>query len=284
MEELDLSIVRPIVEKALEEDIGSGDITTLRTIPPDIEEVGIFIIKQDGIICGSPIVKLVYEILDKDIQIEFFVKEGSKAPKYTEIARITGLARSILIGERVALNFLTYLSGISTYTNLFVEKARPYGVTILDTRKTIPGLRYLEKYAVRMGGGGNHRMGLYDKILIKDNHLKVLSKLGPDFIHRAIKGAKGKDNREVEIEVQNLDETKQAYESGAEILLLDNIDLDELKKIVEIYKGKVLLEVSGGVTLENIEEIAQTGVDYISIGSITHSAPAVDISLEIVSE
>lgn len=282
MDELDLSLIRPVVENALKEDIGNGDITTLRTIPPDIEEEGFFIIKQDGIICALPVVRLVYEILDRDVRVEFFVEEGAKVRSYTEIGRVTGPARSILMGERVALNFLGYLSGISTYTNLFVEKAAPYGVSILDTRKTVPGLRYLEKYAVRMGGGLNHRMGLYDKILIKDNHLRVLSKLGPDFIHRAIRMAKGNDNREVEIEVQNLDEARQAYESGADILLLDNMDLEELKKIVGIYKGKVLLEVSGGITLENVEAISRTGVDYISAGSITHSAPAVDISLEIV--
>lgn len=275
---LDLEKVKPIVESALEEDIGTGDMTTDRVIPVDVECKAVIIAKAEGIICGLPVAELVFHSLDKRLVINRKVDEGSRVREGQEIMEISGWARAILCAERVALNFLGHLSGIATLTRRFVDKA---GVTILDTRKTIPGMRLLEKYAVSVGGGENHRMGLFDMVLIKDNHLKIQKELGPGYIHRAISSVKKKPDGKVEIEVGSIEEAEEAIEAGADILLLDNMGLDDIGEVVRQFHGKVLFEVSGGVTLENVADIAKTGIDYISIGALTHSAPALDLSLEV---
>lgn len=276
--ELDIEKIRPIVENALEEDIGTGDITTDRVIPVDMEACGVIIAKAEGVVCGLPVAELVFHSVDKRLAIERKVAEGDVVGVGQEILGISGWARAILCAERVALNFLGHLSGVATLTRRFVDKSK---VTILDTRKTIPGMRLLEKYAVTVGGGENHRMGLYDMILIKDNHLKIQKELGPGYIQRAISSVKKRPDDKVEMEVGSIEEAQEAVNAGVDILLLDNMSVDDISEVVRQFHGKVLLEVSGGVTLENIEDIAKTGVDYISIGALTHSATALDVSLEV---
>lgn len=279
--ELDLEKVRPIIERALEEDIGTGDITTNRVIPADMECSGSIVANANGVVAGLPIAELVFHSLDNRIKLVRKVKEGDVVTSGKSVLEFSGWARAILSAERVTLNFLSHLSGIATYTKAFVDKVKNYDVTILDTRKTMPGLRYLEKYAVCAGGGENHRMGLYSQILIKDNHLRIQRELGPGYIHRAINLAKKGSVEKIEVEVESIEEAEEAISAGVDILMLDNMKIDDIREVVNQFKGKVLFEVSGGVTLENVEEIAKTGIDYISIGALTHSAPAHDFSLDI---
>lgn len=279
--ELNLEKVRHIVESALEEDVGKGDTTTERVVPFDVDCTGVVIAKEEGIIAGMPVAELVFRTVDKRIITKRKLDEGGKVSVGQEIMEISGWARAILCAERVCLNFLTHLSGIATLTRQFVDKVVGYDVTILDTRKTLPGLRILEKYAVCAGGGENYRMGLFGQVLIKDNHLKIQKELGPGYIHRAITSAKKHPDDKIIIEVTTFSEAEEAVNSGADRLLLDNMSLDDIEEIVKNFKGKVQLEVSGGVNLDNVTEIAKTGVDYISIGALTHSAKALDLSLEV---
>lgn len=272
--ELDLSRIKHIVEEALEEDIGSGDITTDKIIPADTEAAGYIIAKEPGVIAGLPVAELVF----KPLNVKRIVNEGDSVFTGQTVLEINGSARAILRSERAALNFLSYLSGIATSSRKFVDKVKDYGVSILDTRKTVPGMRYLEKYAVVVGGGENHRAGLYDQVLIKDNHLKILEKFGADYIHRAVKAF---SCEKVEIEVQNVEQAEEAVTAGADILLLDNMNIEDIREVVRQFKGKVLLEVSGSVNLDNVAEIAMAGIDCISIGALTHSAPGLDLALEI---
>lgn len=279
---LDLENIKPIVERALEEDLGSGDITTDRVVPAIMDANAVVTAKAEGIICGLPVAELVFHSVDKRIVIKRKVNEGSLVKQGQDVLELSGWARAILCTERTALNFLGRLSGIATLTGKFVNKVREYNVTILDTRKTTPGLRILEKYAVCTGGGENYRIGLFDQILIKDNHIKIQKELGTGYINRVISSARKKPDDKIEIEVENLEEAEEAVNAGASILLLDNMSIDDMKEAVKKFHGKVLLEVSGNVTLQNVEEIAKTGIDYISIGALTHSAPGLDLSLEIV--
>jgi len=274
--EINLEKLNYIIEQVLEEDIRSGDLTTRMLISTDTEAKAYIISNQSGIIAGLPVLEQIY----KGLKLKKNVEEGGAVDKGTEIIEIEGPAVTILSRERTALNFLSHLSGVSTLTRKFVDRVKDYNAAILDTRKTIPGLRLLEKYAVRVGGAENHRFGLYDQILIKDNHLKILQRLGPDFIYRAIKAFRNTDKK-IEIEVQTVEQAQEAVETGADILLLDNMTIADIKDIVRQFKDRVILEVSGGVTLDNVTEIAQAGVDYISIGAITHSAPGMDLSMEI---
>ena len=260
--------VLPVIKEALREDIGDGDITTNSIVPENLTAEGIFLLKEEGVIAGFDVAKWVFEELG-EVSFIPIIKEGEWI-KPGKIAIIKGKARVLLTGERVALNFLQRLSGIATLTRRFVDRVKGTGVKILDTRKTTPGLRYLEKYAVRVGGGFNHRFGLFDAVLIKDNHIEIAGGVG-----NALKKVRG------EIEVKNLDELREALDNGAERVLLDNMSIETLKKAVHIARGKAEVEVSGGVNLENVREIALTGCDYISVGMLTHSAKALDISLEI---
>lgn len=280
--ELDLEKVRPIIENALEEDIGAGDITTNRVIPFDMECKGVIVAKADGVVAGLPVAELVFHSLDKRIKTIRKVHEGEVVSFGKAVLEVSGWARAILSAERVTLNFLSHLSGIATLTKEFVDRIKDYDTAILDTRKTIPGLRYLEKYAVSAGGGQNHRMGLFDQILIKDNHLRIQRELGPGYIHRAINSAKKESAEKIEVEVESIEEAEEAINAGVDVLMLDNMDIDDIKEVVKQFRGKVLFEVSGGVTLNNVVEIAKSGVDYISIGALTHSAPAHDFSLDII--
>ena len=259
--------VLPLIKKALAEDIGKVDLTTQHIVPEEHTSSGIIKTKEKAVLCGLEIVDWIFKELG-NVKCEILVSEGVwLAPQ--EIIRVKGNTRAIISGERVALNFIQRLSGISTYTKKFTDKIKGSNASILDTRKTTPTLRYLEKYAVETGGGTNHRMGLYDKVLIKENHIRIAGG-----VKKALSRIEG------EIEVKNIKEVKEAIENGAKHLLLDNMSTKDVKKTVALAKSKkILLEYSGNVTLENIEKIAGTGVDYISVGALTHSYKSIDISL-----
>ncbi len=277
----DQVLVDNLIKIALNEDLGElGDITTQAVVPESKRVKAVILIKSEGIVAGIKVASRVFELVDNSITLKEIVKDGQKVKRNDVILQLEGQARSILIGERTALNFLQHLSGIATFTSLFVEKVKSYPVKILDTRKTTPGLRWLEKYAVRVGGGHNHRFGLYDGILIKDNHLKIVGG-----VSEAVKKARAKipKDMKIEVEVETLIELKEALEAGADVVMLDNMSLETIKKAVEMAKGSVILEASGGVTISNIEEIAQTGINWISIGALTRAAPPLDISLEILA-
>jgi len=270
MNKLNQEEILPLLKVAIEEDIGTGDVTTDAIVPETLEVRGYFLSKADGILAGMDVSLMVFWILDNSINILNKFEDGKEIKKGDVIAEIKGNARAILEGERVSLNILQKLSGIATLTSKFAEEVKGTGAKILDTRKTTPILRKLEKYAVRIGGGENHRFGLYDAVLIKDNHIRIAGGIGP-----ALKKIQG------EIEVRNKREFIEAVENGAKRVLLDNMEIPEIEEIVKINRERALLEVSGGINLENVREYANTGVDYISVGMLTHSASALDISFEI---
>ncbi|GIV16770.1 MAG: nicotinate-nucleotide diphosphorylase (carboxylating) [Armatimonadota bacterium] len=275
---LDARIIDEIVQRALLEDIGTGDITTLLTVSNGVEARGEFIATQPGVLAGMPVVERVFHQLDPRVRLERMVKEGQHFDAGSALAEVHGEARAVLVGERVALNFLQRLSGIATLTARFVETVKDLSVRICDTRKTTPGLRYLERYAVRTGGGYNHRFGLYDAVLIKDNHIAVCGGItqAVQRVRRALP-----HTMKVEVECTTLGQVQEALEAGVDIILLDNMMIDELREAVRIAKGRAFLEASGGVRLDTVRQIAETGVDAISIGALTHSAPALDIKLEL---
>lgn len=271
--------VRNILHIALEEDIGYGDITTKSIIPEKKSSKAIIISKGNFIVTGIPFVQEILHIIDPDTDLRVYYNDGSRVKKGDIIAEINGRARTILTSERVCLNILQRLSGIATMTKAFVENVKDLNVKIVDTRKTTPGLRFLEKYAVRVGGGHNHRFGLFDGILIKDNHIEALGS-----ITKAIEAAKRNNHLlKVEVEVENINELKEALKAGADVVMLDNMTIEDMREAVRLAKGKVILEASGNINLANVKAVAETGVDLISVGAITHSAPAVDISMKIIS-
>lgn len=275
---LDAIYLESVVKAALAEDIGSGDITTLLTIPNDLTVEGTLIAKESGVIAGQELAWVVFREFFTQTAYEPLVRDGSHVRSGKAIGKVSGKARTILSGERVALNFLQRLSGIATLTAKYVEQVKHTKAKIVDTRKTTPGLRRLEKYAVTCGGGYNHRFGLDDGVLIKDNHIAAAGGITP-----AIEAAKiqAPHTLKIEIEVDNLDQLKEAIAVGADIVLLDNMSIEDMRRAVSVADGKVLLEASGGVSLKSVKEIAETGVDIISVGALTHSAPALDISLDI---
>ena len=272
-------IVDKIIERVLLEDIGTGDITTKSIIPSNLKAKGIIKTSEEGIVAGLGIACLVFKKLDSDITFQEKIKDGTKVARGKVLAEITGPARTILNGERVALNFLQQMSGIATITSKFCQEVKDFPARIVDTRKTTPGLRILEKYAVRMGGGYNHRFGLYDAVLIKDNHIAVAGG-----IKSAVNSVRKQISHtvKIEVEVENLSQFQEALEMKVDIIMLDNMNLDTMKEAVKMVKGKVLIEASGGITLEKARKIAQTGVDLISIGALTHSVKSLDISMEII--
>lgn len=278
---LDPVYLESVVKTAIAEDTGSGDITTLLTIPNDLTARAVIRAKESGIIAGQELAWVVFHEFFTQTMYEPLVRDGSHVTAGTVIGNVSGKARTILTGERVALNFLQRMSGIATLTAKYVEQVKHTKARIVDTRKTTPGLRRLEKYAVTCGGGYNHRFGLDDGILIKDNHIAAAGG-----ITAAIETAKDRapHTLKIEIEVTNIDGLEEAIGAGADVVMLDNMPLDQMRKAVSIADGRVLLEASGGVSLKSVKEIAETGVDIISIGALTHSAPALDISLEIVGE
>lgn len=270
-------MVYQVIKAALKEDLGTGDLTSRAIIPKGQKAKARIIAKETGVIAGLSVAKEVFRALDRSLRFSPKVKDGKKVKKGTVIAEVSGNARSILAGERVALNFLQHLSGIATLTNKFVTRAKGKGirVKVLDTRKTTPGIRVLEKYAVRVGGGINHRIGLYDAVLIKDNHIKLAGG-----VEKAILKVRG---MRYEVEAKTIAEAKKAIKGRANRILLDNMNIRTLRQAVKFCrKAGVKTEASGGVTLQNIRAIAKTGVDFISVGALTHSAPALDISLKII--
>jgi nicotinate-nucleotide pyrophosphorylase (carboxylating) len=278
---LDTQIVDEVVRRALSEDVGTGDITTLLTVPDGLEAVGDFIATQPGVLAGMPVVERVFYWVNPTVRLERMVKEGQHFEAGAVLAQVRGEARALLTAERVALNFLQRLSGIATLTARFVETVRDLPVRICDTRKTTPGLRYLERYAVRVGGGYNHRFGLYDAVLIKDNHLAVCGGIA-QAVHRVRRVLP--HTMKVEVECATLQQVQEALEAGVDVILLDNMTLEELRESVRIAKGRAFLEASGGVRLDTVRRIAETGIDAISVGALTHSAPAIDIKLELRAE
>lgn len=282
MNQLDINLASRIVRTAIEEDVGAGDITTNSVVEKHRKARAEVVVEEDCVVAGLPVAQLVYETIDEDLDFQKEVEDGREVLRGTVIARLHGSARSVLTGERTALNFLQRLSGIATSTARFVEKTRPFGTKIMDTRKTCPGLRYLEKYAVRVGGGSNHRMGLYDMFLIKDNHLHAAGGGKKKAIPIAVERArKFNPNVQIEIEVESLDELREALKTQPDMILLDNMSVAEIAQAVKTAQGKVVLEASGGVNLANVEEIARTGVDCISIGALTTASPATNMKMEL---
>ena len=280
---LDLRALEALIDLALAEDIGLGDLTTSATVLPSVRGIGKIIAKSPGVIAGLAVAEHVFRQLapNKSEQAISFlprIQDGETVESYTTIAEIEGSAKSILVGERTALNFLQRLSGTATLTTQFVNAISHTSAQIVDTRKTTAGWRLLQKYAVRVGGGRNHRFGLYDGILIKDNHI-----VAAGGIKSAIAGAKKTipHTLKVEVEVKMLDQISEALEAGADIILLDNMTNTDMKIATARISGKALTEASGGITLDRVAGVAETGVDYISVGALTHSALPLDISLDL---
>ena len=271
--------ITAIVRRALEEDLGSGDVTTECTVPTELWLSGRLVARAAGVIAGLEIACLVFTQLDERVQFEMLVMDGEAVKPMQELARVSGPGRALLTGERTALNLLQRISGIATQTRRYVEAVRGTQAVILDTRKTAPGLRALDKLAVRLGGGQNHRAGLYDMVLIKNNHIAAVGGNLAETVARIREG--DPKQRLVEIEVRDLDQLRQVLQLDVDRILLDNMPADQLREAVAMTAGRVPLEASGGITLENVAEIARTGVDYISVGALTHSVQALDISLWI---
>ncbi|MCX5678260.1 MAG: carboxylating nicotinate-nucleotide diphosphorylase [Candidatus Omnitrophica bacterium] len=289
--QLDRARVLRIIKAALKEDIGRGDITTQPLIDRLSISKAVIISREDCVVCGLEIAEMVMAGIDYSVRFKPNCKDGTFVGKGKDVAFIEGATASILRAERTMLNFLTFLSGISTRTRQYQDKVKPYDVKIMDTRKTIPLLRYLEKYAVFTGGGANHRMGLYDQVLIKDNHIycrKNNLSPGREFSLKSIVEEARKKSRKgtvVEIEISTLKEFSDALGGRPDIIMLDNMGINEIKACVEIRKlskTKPLLEVSGGITLDTVEEYAKTGVEMISIGELTDSVRAIDMSLDLI--
>jgi len=273
--------IRTAVRAALAEDIGGGDATTLATVPLGLTARAVMRAREPLVVAGLEFVETAFRELSHRVNFQKIVRDGQPAKAGAVLLKISGPARPILTAERVALNFIQRLSGVATLTSQFVRAVRGTSAQILDTRKTTPGWRRFEKYAVVCGGGKNHRLGLFDMVLIKDNHLAALRKEKPNAIATAISRARKKfPQLKIEIEADTLDQVRQALYAGAEMILLDNMSLPQLRRAVELVDGWAKTEASGGVNLKTVRAIAQTGVDFISVGALTHSAPSVDIGLD----
>jgi len=276
---LDVRAVEMLIELALQEDLGAGDWTTDSLIPADHQTRCAILAQAEGILCGVAIAQRVFQRLDSEVRFADALRDGARLAPDTRVLTVAGNTRGILKAERTALNFLQHLSGVATRTRQFVDAIAGTGAQIVDTRKTTPALRLLEKYAVRVGGGRNHRVGLYDGILIKDNHLTALGGDLAEAVRRARQHAH--HLLAVEVECTTLTQVEQAIAAGADGILLDNMPPETLREAVRLAKGRVrFLEASGGITLETVRAVAETGVDYISVGAITHSAPIVPMHLE----
>ena len=261
------------VRAFLAEDVGDGDVTSASVVPDDARLEASLLLKERGVVCGLEVAEAVFRELDPQVEFEFLARDGDETEG--EVARVAGNARALLTGERTALNLLGRLSGIATLTRLYVDAVADKGATILDTRKTTPGLRALEKLAVRAGGATNHRFGLYDGILIKDNHVRLAGGVG-----EAVRRARGQ-GLPVEVECETLDDVHDALDAGADVLLLDNMTVSQLREAVLSVGGRAKTEASGGVTLYNARAIAATGVDFVSVGALTHGARSLDVSMEV---
>ena len=272
-------VLDPILRRALEEDIGTGDVTTLATIQPGVQASAELVAKEDFILSGIDVAQRVFLLISPETAFEKLIEDGQSVKRGEVLAWIKGDAAVLLQGERVALNLLQRMCGVATLTAEFVKEIGGTGAIIVDTRKTTPGLRILEKYSVRMGGGGNHRMALYDAVLIKENHVAAAGGI-TSAVSRARQNVP--HTQKVEVEVRNQVEVAEALDAGADILLLDNMTTEELRAAVEMINGRAITEASGGVNLETVRDIAETGVRLISVGALTHSYRAVDISMLFV--
>jgi len=274
--------IEEIIDRALAEDLGKGDVTTEALISGDQQGTGFIVAKEEGILAGTEAAKQVFHRVDPELKVEILLEDGAGVKPGSKVAKVSGSIAGILKAERVALNFLQRLSGIASETNRYVSRVEGLPVRIMDTRKTTPSWRSLEKYAVRVGGGGNHRMNLGDGILIKDNHLVALRSQGLNIKEIIAKARQNAPQRlPVEVEVRTVSEALEAVEAGADIVMLDNMNLEDMREAVKSINGRALIEASGGIKLDNVRAVAETGVDFISIGALTHSARALDISLEL---
>jgi len=273
------TLISEYIQRALEEDIGTGDVTTDTIVPADATLRGQIVAKQDGIVAGLDVAKQVFLTLNPQVSFRAKTHDGAKVTRRDVLADVEGSARALLTGERTALNFLGRMSGIATLTRKFVDAVTTTRTTILDTRKTAPGLRMTDKLAVRLGGGQNHRTGLFDMVLIKDNHIDFAGS-----ITQAVERVRASQTKlEIEVETRTLDDVREALALGVERILLDNMSPDTMREAVAISGGRAKLEASGNVTLANVLEVAKTGVDYISVGALTHSPAVFDVSLEFVA-
>lgn len=268
-----------LFDLAYAEDIGDGDITTNNLVPPDSNKKAVLVAKEEGVIAGLPVAEMVFKKFDPNIEWKELISDGSKVKAGDIIAEFTGNYRALLTGERKALNFLQRLSGIATYANKCMHEIEGHKVEILDTRKTLPGYRHLDKYAVRMGGASNHRFGLYDMVMIKDNHIQVAGGIG-----KAVKAIRSKVPKSIKIEVETstLEQVQEALDAEVDIIMLDNMSAKMMKEAVELIGKRAKIEASGNMTLKRIRKVAATGVNYISIGALTHSVKALDISQRII--
>jgi nicotinate-nucleotide pyrophosphorylase (carboxylating) len=265
-----------VVAAALAEDVGDGDLTTEGVVPAEARCTAELLVKEPGVLCGVTAAVRVFQTLDPEVTVEPLVEEGARLGGPMAVARLEGPARAILTGERTALNLLGRLSGIATLTSRYVDAVAGTRTRILDTRKTTPGLRSLERYAVRCGGGRNHRFGLHDAILLKENHLRIAGGIGP-----AVAALADRDGVFLEVEAETIAEVGEALDAGVDRILLDNMSPEEVAQAVVLAGGRVPLEASGGITLENVRAYAEAGVDFISIGALTHAARSLDVSLEV---
>jgi len=282
---LPLDAVRRAVALALAEDAAWRDVTTGALVPLDQQGRAVIVAKAPGVLAGLPLAEAVFHALDASLAFEAAAADAARLSSGQVVARIAGALNPILRGERVALNFLQRLSCVATATARLVEALEGLPARLLDTRKTTPGLRALEKYAVRVGGGHSHRFNLADGILIKDNHLAAMKARGHGVAEAVRLAPLGSPHTlRVEIEVTSVEQALEALAAGAEVLLLDNMDLEDMRRVAGVARGRALTEASGGITLDNVRAVAETGVDFISVGAITHSAPALDMSLEVVGE
>jgi nicotinate-nucleotide pyrophosphorylase (carboxylating) len=275
MNKLELKSAQTLIELALKEDVGSGDITTDNIIPAESRRKAKMVAKADGVVAGLPVAEMVFRSLDANLVWDVKTPEGTRVKKGDVMVEFEGTYRALLTGERTALNFLQRLSGIATMSAKYADAIKDFKTVILDTRKTLPGFRMLDKYAVKTGGASNHRIGLYDMAMIKDNHIEVAGG-----ITKAVQAVRSKINPGILIEVETttLEQVQEAIDAKADIIMLDNMDTATMKKGVELIAGRAKVEASGNMTLERLREVAATGVDYISIGALTHSVSALDIS------
>lgn len=275
MNEIELKAAQTLIGLALSEDVGEGDITTDNIIPAGTRRKAKMVAKADGIVAGLPVAEMVFKSLDPDLVWTVFTPEGSKVKRGDVMVEFEGTYRALLTGERTALNFLQRLSGIATMSGKYADAVKDYKTIILDTRKTLPGFRILDKYAVKTGGASNHRIGLYDMAMIKDNHIEVAGG-----ITKAVNSVRSniKEGIKIEVETTTIAQVQEAIDAGADIIMLDNMDNETMRKSVELIAGRAKVEASGNMTLERLREVAATGVDYISIGALTHSVSALDIS------
>jgi len=275
-------IINSIIDTALAEDTSHGDITSEALIPPELQGKASILAKAEGILAGGEVARRVFLKVDPSLKVEVLIKDGARIRPGDIVATISGSVAGILKAERVALNFLQRLSGIASQTDRYAAEVRGLNVYITDTRKTTPGIRLLEKYAVLMGGGKNHRSHLGDGVLIKDNHLAALRALGMSLKEIVLKAKKNApQGLTVEVEVNTVEEALEAVDAGADIIMLDNMSPDEMRRVVNLVSSQTKIEASGGITLANIRTVAETGVDFISIGALTHSSKALDISIEL---